>query len=127
MDTDVIYLGYTIFFTQTQGAGGGRDTQRGCVKPFAEIREMVCPRLGAGNALSGGGKLSEKQRLYVGGVTDSCLACSTPDTGESSVWTCCLTMDKHHTQAAWISIFTSWFGPGIQYFSVIHSENVCAF
>lgn len=50
---------------------------------------MVCPRLGAGNVLSGGGKLSEKQRLYVEGVTDSCLVCSTPDTGESSVWTYC--------------------------------------
>lgn len=62
--------------------------QQGCLIPFAKIREMVCHRLGAGNALSGGGKLSEKQRLYVGGVTDSSLACSTPDTGESSVWTC---------------------------------------
>lgn len=81
-------MGCTIFFSQTK-VGGGRDTQQGCLIPFAKIRGMVCPRLGAGNALSGGGKLSEKQRLYVGGVTDSCLACTTPDTGESSVWTCC--------------------------------------
>lgn len=85
--TGVIYVGYTIFSTPTKE--GGRDTQQGCLILFAKIREMVCPRLGAGNALSGGGKLSEKQRPYVGGVTDSCLACSTPDTGESSVWTCC--------------------------------------
>lgn len=53
--TDVIYLGYTIFFIQTNG--GGWDMQQGCLIPFAKIREMVCPRLGAGNALSGGGKL----------------------------------------------------------------------
>lgn len=38
---------------------------------------MVCPRLGTGNALLDGGKLSEKEKLYVGGVTDSSLACST--------------------------------------------------
>lgn len=85
--TDVVYVGCTIFSTPTKE--GGRDTQQGCLILFAKIREMVCPRLGAGNALSGGGKLSEKQRPYVGGVTDSCLACSTPDRGESSVWTCC--------------------------------------
>lgn len=59
--------------------------QQDCLMHFTKIREMVCLRLGAGNVLSGGGKLREKQRLYVGVVTDSCLACSTPDTGESSV------------------------------------------
>lgn len=85
--TKVIYLGSTIF-SLIQSKGEGWDTHRGCLIPFAKIREMVCPRLGAGNALSGGGKLSEKQRLYVGGVTDSCLACSIPDTGESSVRIC---------------------------------------
>lgn len=59
--------------------------QQDCLILFAKIKEMVCLRLGAGNVFSGGGKLREKQRLYVGGVTDSCLACSTPDIGESSV------------------------------------------
>lgn len=78
-----------IPFSSLQQSGEVTDTQQGCLIPFAKIREMVCLRLGAGNALLGGGKLSEKQRLYVGCVTDSCLACSTPDTGESSVWTCC--------------------------------------
>lgn len=80
---------WAIPFSSVKQRGGGWDTQQGCLIPFSKIREMVCPRLGAGNALSGGGKLSEKQRLYVGGVTDSCLACSTPDTGESSVWARC--------------------------------------
>lgn len=64
-----------LFFTQTKG--GGQGTQQACLIPFAKIRETLCPRLGTGNVLSGGGKLGEKQRLNVGGVTDSCLACST--------------------------------------------------
>lgn len=78
-----------IPFSSIQQSGEVSHRQQGCLIPFAKIREMVCLRLGAGNALLGGGKLSEEQRLYVGCVTDSCLACSTPDTGESSVWTCC--------------------------------------
>lgn len=75
--------------------GGGSNAHQDCLIPFAQIREMVCSRLGTGNTLSGGGKLSEGQRLYVGGVTDSCLACSTPDTGETGICTCGLAKDDN--------------------------------
>lgn len=98
---------YTTFRAPTKE--GGQDTQQGCLIPFAKIREMVCPRLDAGNALSGGGKLSEKQRLYVGGVTDSRLVCSTPDTGESSAWTCCGTATAAQNNNIHIKPTQLWF------------------
>lgn len=104
--------------------------QQGCLIAFTEIAEMVCPRLGAGNVLSGGGKLSKKQRLYTGGVTDSCLAYSTPDTGESSVWTCCSMANSEQNnniikirEAAYISTFKARFGPEIHDSSIMHLEK----
>ncbi len=128
--TDDIYLGFAILFSQTKG--GGRDTQHGCLIPFAKIREKVCQRLGAGNALSGGGKLSEKQRLYVGSVTDSCLACSTPDTGESSAWTCYSTANSGQNDndvkirsSSWHLYFYLIVWGWNTLFTILHVEKVC--
>lgn len=55
---------------------------------FVNLKRRGRIRLGAGNVLSGCGKPKKEQRQHVGGVTDSCLACSASDTGESSVWAC---------------------------------------
>lgn len=57
------------------GQKRGQMQHQHCIISFARIREMLCPRSVKGTALSGGGKVSERQRLYVGGKTDSCLAC----------------------------------------------------
>lgn len=48
-------------------------------RPFTTIREMVRPRLEEVSVIWGGGKLAERQRLHVGGVTDVCLTCRTAD------------------------------------------------
>lgn len=106
--------------------------QRGCLIAFTKIREIVRQRLGEGNVLSGCGKLSAKQRLYVEAVTDSCLARSGPDTGESSVRTCCSMANGEQNHIIQIKqemlivypTFTLWFPPIILYFNLIHLKNV---
>lgn len=107
----VIYSDYSIFFFLLKQKGGS------CLIPFAKIRDTTCPGLAPSRVV---GNLVRNRRLHAGGVTDSSLACSTSDTGESSVRTCCGTADGGrkdnmanitHTHAGCLSHFTAGFGP----------------